>query len=138
MFCGGLFAGRIFDSHGPRWLLLSGSCLFILSFFIIPECKTYRQFFLAQGVCFGVSISLMYLPFCGSSNFSFFPSIACISHWFRRKRAWAMGIMYSGSSLGGVIWPILMSHIMNNPSLGFKWALRIAGFINVSSIKQKI
>ena len=61
----------------------------------------------------------------------FFPSIACLSHWFRKKRAIAMGIAYSGSSMGGVLWPIIMSHILNNPNLGFKWALRIAGFINV-------
>src|SRR5277367_2699829 len=64
-------------------------------------------------------------------NCSFFPSVACLSHWFRRKRALAMGIVYSGSSIGGVIWPILMSHLLNNPSVGFKWSLRIAGFINV-------
>ena len=63
----------------------------------------------------------------------FFPSVACISHWFRRKRAVAMGIMYSGSSVGGVIWPILMSRLLDNPNIGFKWSLRIAGFINVSS-----
>jgi MFS family permease len=62
MFSGGLFAGRIFDSHGPRWLLLGGSCLFIVCFFVIPECKEYYQFFLAQGVAFGISISMMYLP----------------------------------------------------------------------------
>src|SRR5438045_163036 len=62
MFSGGLFAGRIFDSHGPRWLLLFGSCLFILCFFIIPECKVYWQLFLAQGVAFGISISTMYPP----------------------------------------------------------------------------
>src|SRR5271156_5700048 len=62
MFCGGLFAGRIFDSHGPRWLLAGGSSLFISCFFIIPECKEYWQFFLAQGVVFGISISTMYQP----------------------------------------------------------------------------
>src|ERR1700734_2015636 len=48
-----------------------------------------------------------------------------------------MGIMYSGSSLGGVIWPILMSRLLNNPDIGFKWSLRIAGFINVPFPSQK-
>ena len=60
MFCGGLFAGRIFDSHGPRWLLAGGSAFFLLCFFVIPECTEYWQFFLAQGVAFGISISTMY------------------------------------------------------------------------------
>lgn len=132
MFCGGLFAGRIFDSHGPRWLLAGGSALFLLCFFVIPECTEYWQFFLAQGVAFGISISTMYeLHLNIRFNGRFFPSVACISHWFRRKRAIAMGIVYSGSSIGGVVWPILMSHLLNNPSIGFKWSLRIAGFINV-------
>lgn len=68
MFSGGLFAGRIFDSHGPRWLLLCGSCLFIVCFFIIPECKEYYQFFLAQGVAFGISISMMFTSLLFSAN----------------------------------------------------------------------
>src|SRR5271156_6319583 len=77
------------------------------------------------------NVSIFFIHF----KHSFFPSVACLSHWFRRKRALAMGIVYSGSSIGGVVWPILMSHLLNNPSIGFKWSLRIAGFINVLSFE---
>ena len=42
-----------------------------------------------------------------------------------------MGILYSGSSIGGVVWPILMSRLLDDPNIGFKWSFRIAGFINV-------
>jgi len=80
MFCGGLFAGRIFDSHGPRWLLAGGSTLFIVCFFVIPECKEYWQFFLAQGVAFGISISTMYhLPVLSLMVASFRPLLALIT-----------------------------------------------------------
>lgn len=102
--------------------------------FVLYHSRVYRVLAVFPGTRRGLwNINLNNVQvFLQCSDVRFFPSIACLSHWFRRKRAIAMGIAYSGSSIGGVIWPILMSHLLNNPNIGFKWAIRIAGFINVS------
>lgn len=64
MFIGGMVSGRIFDSYGPKWLLRVGSVMVVVTFFILPECKEYWQFFLCQGVLFGIGIATMYdFPF---------------------------------------------------------------------------
>lgn len=43
-----------------------------------------------------------------------------------------MGISASGSSLGGVIYPIIFTYVQ--PKLGFGWAVRIIGFIAIVTL----
>ena len=59
--------------------------------------------------------------------FSFNPSIAVLGHWFRRRRATAIGIALGGSSVGGVVFPILLQRLI--PLVGFAWAVRAIGFV---------
>jgi hypothetical protein len=92
MFSGGTVAGRIFDSYGPKWLLRIGSTMHFLAFILLPECKVYWQFFLCQGVLFGLGIATV-----------FFPSLGCLNHYFLKRRSMAIGIMVGGSSLGGLV-----------------------------------
>ncbi len=40
-----------------------------------------------------------------------------------------MGIMVTGSSVGGVIFPIMLNQLVQNPSTGYPWAIRIAAFL---------
>ena len=81
-------------------------------------CKEYYQFILAQGILGGVGIGM-----------SITPAFAATGHYFQKKRAAAMGISVAGSSLGGVIWPIMLTKMLPNPRLQFGWTIRIFGFI---------
>lgn len=54
-------------------------------------------------------------------------AIACVSTWFNKKRGWAMGILVTGSSVGGVVFPIMISHMVQ--SAGYPWTIRTAAFI---------
>jgi MFS family permease len=83
---------------------------------MVSICKEYYQLFLAQGLLLGIGISL---TFC--------PAIATVSAYFSHNRGLAMGITISGSSLGGVIWPITLHTLFRE--VGFPWAVRIAGFL---------
>lgn len=47
--------------------------------------------------------------------------------YFRKKRAIAGGLTIAGSSLGGVIFPLMALHLM--PQVGFAWAIRICAFL---------
>lgn len=51
----------------------------------------------------------------------------CAAGWFTKKRGAAFGIMFTGSSIGGVIFPIMVSHLIEK--VGFGWAMRICGFL---------
>ncbi|XDG05437.1 hypothetical protein ABKA04_005052 [Annulohypoxylon sp. FPYF3050] len=53
-------------------------------------------------------------------------AIAAAGTWFKKHRALAFGIMVSGSSLGGVVLPIMVQHLIEE--LGFGWAMRITAF----------
>lgn len=54
-------------------------------------------------------------------------ALACLSTWFSKKRGMAMGIMVTGSSLGGVVFPIMISRMVD--SVGYPWTIRTAAFI---------
>ena len=53
--------------------------------------------------------------------------MSCVSTWFFHHRALAFGVMASGSSLGGVIFPILVQRLI--PRIGFPWSMRVAAFL---------
>lgn len=40
-----------------------------------------------------------------------------------------MGVTVGGSSVGGVIWPIVLNELLNKRSMDFGWTIRIVGFI---------
>ena len=54
-------------------------------------------------------------------------AISTTSTWFFKRRALALGIVASGSSLGGVIFPIMIEHVI--AQRGFPWAMRAAAFL---------
>lgn len=59
------------------------------------------------------------------------PAFAAVSQYFDKKRAAALGIVVSGSSIGGIVMPIILSRMLNSTSLGFGWTVRIIGFIMI-------
>ena len=94
MFFGGTFMGKVFDSYGPRYLLLGGTFFHVFGLMMVSLSSQYYQFLLAQGICSAVGASAI-----------FYAANNSIATWFFRKRALAFGIMSSGSSLGGVVMP---------------------------------
>lgn len=114
----GIQIGPMFDRYGPRWIILIGSVLYILSFFLLAQCKEYYQFMLCMSILGGASSSMISTP-----------TMASISHWFHKRRGLATGIAMSGASIGGIIFPIILRHVIDK--LGWEWALRIMGFIFV-------
>ncbi|KAJ4224640.1 hypothetical protein NW759_005356 [Fusarium solani] len=78
------------------------------------------RFMLAQGVLMGVAMAFMQLP-----------AFAAVSQYFDKKRAAAFGVVVSGSSIGGVVFPIALSKMLNDSSIGFGWSVRIMGFVMI-------
>ncbi len=79
-------------------------------------CTEFWQFILAQGICSPIGLNCIFQA--GTST---------IPTWFFKKRGLAFGIMAAGSGLGGVIIPIMASHLI--PEIGYAWTLRTFGFM---------
>jgi MFS family permease len=116
MFFGGPVFGKIYDSYGPRYLLLCGSFLHVFGLMMTSISTEYWHFILAQGICSPIGASAI-----------FYPAMSSVSTWFFHRRALAFGVMASGSSLGGVIFPILVQRLI--PEIGFPWTMRVAAFL---------
>lgn len=116
-----VFAGPVFDQGHPRILIIFGSLLVVFGMMMTSLCSTYWQLMLAQGLCVGSGAGCLFLP-----------AIAIIPSYFTTKKAFAMGIAASGSSFGGIIYPIIFHRIQ--PHVGFGWATRIFGFIALASL----
>lgn len=112
----GPIVGRIFDIYGPRPLIIGGTILHVFGLMMASLAKTYYQFLLSQGVCSAIGVACLYSP-----------ALAAIATWFDKKRGAAMGIMATGSSVGGVIFPIMISRMIKRN--GYPWALRAAAFL---------
>lgn len=57
------------------------------------------------------------------------PAFAAVSQYFEKNRAGTLGLVASGSSIGGIVIPIILSKMLNESSLGFGWSVRIIGFL---------
>ncbi|EPT01154.1 hypothetical protein FOMPIDRAFT_1023451 [Fomitopsis schrenkii] len=116
VFIPGIVFGRMFDKGYFKGPLLCASALLVTGTFLIAECTEFWQFMLCQGIAVGLA--------CGAI---FGPTMGILPHWFKRKLGIAYGLTATGSSLGGVIFPIAVRNLIDE--VGFKWTMRIIGFI---------
>jgi len=106
MFFGGPLVGIAYDRYGPRYLLIAGTFLHVFGLMMTSLSSEYYQFILAQGICSPIGACLL-----------FFATVTSSMTWFFKWRALAFGIVAAGSSLGGVILPIMVAKLI--PQIGF-------------------
>jgi len=116
-FAGGAVAGPLFDRYGA-WVIRPAAIAYVLSVMLTSLCYEYWHFMLCQGVFMGICMSVLQ-----------FPAFAAVTQYFEKKRAAALGIVLAGSSIGGIIFPIALSKMLNSSNLGFGWSVRIMGFL---------
>ncbi|KIK62268.1 hypothetical protein GYMLUDRAFT_242947 [Collybiopsis luxurians FD-317 M1] len=107
----GLISGRLFDKGYFYHMVWGGAVLDIICLWLLTLAKpdSFYQNFLAQGIGCGIAQGMMYLP-----------CIAVVSHYFRQRRALAMTIVASGSSMGSIVQPIMLNNLLNEH--GYKTA----------------
>ncbi|KAI5464908.1 putative MFS transporter [Mariannaea sp. PMI_226] len=115
MFMGPL-VGRLHDKYGPRPLIIGGTFLHVFGIMMASISTKYYQLLLSQGICSGLGASAVFQP-----------ALSTVAGWFTTKKGAAFGICSTGSSVGGVIFPIMVSHLIKD--VGFAWSMRIAAFL---------
>ncbi|KAF8596146.1 MFS general substrate transporter [Ceratobasidium sp. AG-I] len=119
----GLIAGKLFDEGYFHQTIAAGSLLYVFSLFMLSLAKEnqYYQVFLPQAIGLGIGLGLLFLP-----------AISVISHHFAKRRALAMGIVTSGSSCGGIVFPIMLNKIFERS--GFAWGVRATAFVILAAL----
>ncbi|KAM0259094.1 hypothetical protein ACHAQJ_003465 [Trichoderma viride] len=122
LFSVGVIAGRLTDAGYFRITFACGVFFQLLGIFMTSLCQTYWQIFLAQAVCLGIG-----------NGFTFCSSLAILSQYFKKYRAFAVGLSAAGAAVGGLVYPVLINWLIFHDNFGFPWTLRIMGFIMLAT-----
>lgn len=109
-------AGRFADVFGYQVSVGIGSVLMTGAMFASSVSKDFYQFFLAQGVIFGLGVAFAYLP-----------AVTISRQYFRTRHGLANGIIVSGGALGGCVLPYVVRVLLENR--GLSYTFRILGYI---------
>ncbi|PYH82956.1 MFS monocarboxylate transporter [Aspergillus uvarum CBS 121591] len=113
----GVVTGPLFDAGYFRALLGFGTIMLPFSLMMVSLSTKFWQLILCQGILLGLSAGCLFVP-----------SVAILPQYFKQKRGLANGLAASGSSIGGVIYPIMLDQLQRRA--GFAWATRAVGFLS--------
>lgn len=116
MWAPGPLFGRLIDTFGPAPVLYPGAVLCVFALCMTSLADRYYQIFLSQGLLFGVG-----------SGAVFTAGLVCVGQWFVRRRGLASGLAASGSSMGGVVFPIFLNRVQAD--IGLPGALRYSALM---------
>ncbi|PVH80562.1 MFS general substrate transporter [Cadophora sp. DSE1049] len=119
-FSATLISGPVCDRYGPMVVIWPCSILLVVAMMLTSLCKEYYQFILCQGILVGMSAGLIFAP-----------ALSVVGHYFFKKRAMAMSFASTGSPIGGIIYPVIMTNLLPKSNIGFAWGQRICGFLSL-------
>lgn len=117
MTIGAPFASAWTKSYSPRSITIIGGVIFALANILASFSQTLWQFVLTQGLLLGCGTCLAYIP-----------AVTVAPGWFKEKRGLAMGIVLSGTGIGGTIWAPVLRAL--NAGIGFRNTLRLTGGVS--------
>lgn len=103
-------------AYSPRAVVLIGGFLLGLGNILASFGQHLWHFLLTQGLLVGIGTSLSYIP-----------AVTVAPGWFDKRRGLAMGIVLSGTGVGGVSWAPALRAL--NAKIGFRDTLRLTGAI---------
>jgi MFS family permease len=103
--------------YSPRTVVCLGGLVYGVAI-ILPSFGQHPwHFTLTQGILQGIGTCM-----------TFIPAVTVAPTWFDRRRGLAMGIIVSGTGVGGVIWAPTLRAM--NDSIGFRNGLRVSGAVS--------
>lgn len=115
-----IISGPMTDRYGAMVMIWPFSLLMVIAMMLTSLCTEFYQFLLCQGILTGI---------CSGMIFS--PATTVVGHYFYKKRPMAMAFAQTGSPLGGVIYPVIMTSMLHKSDSGFAWGQRVCGFLSL-------
>lgn len=112
MTIGAPYASAWTKSYSPKTITTIGGVLFALANILASFSQSLWQFVLTQGFLLGCGTCLTYIP-----------AVTVAPGWFKERRGLAMGIVLSGTGVGGTLWAPVLRAL--NASIGFRNTLRL-------------
>ncbi|MBE3050292.1 MFS transporter, partial [Candidatus Bathyarchaeota archaeon] len=109
-------SGRLSDAGFNHATVAAGGALAVFGTFMTSLATEYWQILLAQGICTGIGLGLLFMP-----------GIAIVSSYFKRKRAFALAVAATGTGTGSIAFPACVQYLV--PRVGFPWAVRCSAFV---------
>lgn len=103
----GAIYGYLIDRFGPRRMILIGTSLSGIGFFLLATVQSYFAFFLIYLLTISVGMNAGF----------YHPVSTAVNRWFIRRRGLAFSILTAFGSLGGVIMAPILSYII----LSYGW-----------------
>ncbi|RYO96821.1 hypothetical protein DL765_011394 [Monosporascus sp. GIB2] len=111
--CACVVGGRLTDAGFAREAILAGSTLVVIGLVLTSIAKQYWEVLLAQGLCTGLGLGLIWMP-----------SMAVVSSYFKRRRALALALATAGTGTGSMAFPATVQYLM--PYIGLLLKPRFA------------
>jgi len=122
MMLGAIVVGKLIEKIDIRLIMGVGTVLFTLGILLYSQCRTLAQFY---------SVSL--LLGIGSAGTHVIPVTTMINNWFVKKRGLAMGIVFAGTGIGGLVLNPFVTWLIErnflNMEFGWQGAYIISGII---------
>lgn len=104
------FVGAIVDRFGVLRVIRTGLVVLATGLSIYPFTQTLSQLYLVHALL-AVGLVLAGLM----------PNVVLLSNWFVARRGTVIGMLAAGSSLAGGVLPLVISPLVNDPELGWRW-----------------
>ncbi|KAF5314124.1 hypothetical protein D9611_006968 [Ephemerocybe angulata] len=113
----GLITGPLYDRGYFSIMFYSGYFLSVLCLYLLSLAKPNHlyQVFLSQGLGFGIAGGLINLP-----------TFAILSQHFKHRQAQAMIIAGSGTSIGALVYPLILNYAFTEKVTSFPRAARLS------------
>ncbi|KAI0476860.1 putative monocarboxylate permease [Xylaria cf. heliscus] len=112
----GVICGRALDAGYFYTDIILGVLFEVVGMMLTSISTQYYQIILAQGVLVGIGAGMVFVP-----------SVAIVGTYFSTRRSTALGLAATGSSIGGIIYPVALKRLIRD--IGLAWAIRVMGFI---------
>ncbi|KAM0255601.1 hypothetical protein ACHAQJ_005605 [Trichoderma viride] len=119
-FSAAIISGPIADRYGPMVVIWPCSLLLVVAMMLTSLCTEFYQFILCQGIFLGLCSGLIFTP-----------AISVVGQYFYKRRPIAIAFATTGSPLGGIIYPVIMTNLLRNKNVGFAWGQRVCGFLTL-------
>ncbi|ORY62111.1 major facilitator superfamily domain-containing protein [Pseudomassariella vexata] len=117
----GAFSGRLLDAGLFVPTFFVGAVIQVVGMVCMSFSRQYWALMLTQGVLTGIGGGIFFTP-----------SLALVTTYFSKRRGLAVGLVTTGNSAGGMIYPVVVRQLI--PQLGFAWTARVLAFINLGCL----